>query len=145
MKLDSRIKEGKKPLTCFDAEEAEKFVGQKGYASDDISLFADLDSVELGKLKRAPSENGKGGYPYTVVTEYTCDQFAFFLPAAWVKNTEEQQQFAEDSLKLSMIIHSLFCHSHPAEIMKRHTHEREQFLEDVCKRVLSGDPYNEVR
>ena len=85
MELDKRILPGKYILTCFDAKEAEKFVGQMGYAADDISKFADLDSTELGKLKRAPSENGKGGYPYTVVTEYTCDQFAFFLPAAWCK------------------------------------------------------------
>lgn len=30
MKLDPRIIDGKKPLDCFDAEKAEKFVGQRG-------------------------------------------------------------------------------------------------------------------
>ena len=147
MKLDPRIIEGKKPLTCFDAEEAEKFVGQKGYASDDISTFTDLDGCcESGKLEYVVKENGNGiCYPYSVVTDYNRKEYAFFLPAAWVKNTEEQQQFAEDSLELSSLIHSfLNCHTYPSEIMKRHDHEREQFLEDVFKRVL-GDPWHEIR
>ena len=135
MKLDNRIIEGKKPLDCFDAEEAEKFVGQMGYAADDISMFADLDSTELGKLKRAPSENGKGGYPYTVVTEYTCDQFAFFLPAAWVQSTEEQEQFTHDSLEIALLINNyLIRHAHPSEIMKQHAHERNKFLRDVFEK-----------
>ena len=148
MKLDSRIIEGKKPLNCFDAEEAEKFVGQKGYASDDISTFTDLDGCcESGKLEYVVKENGNGiCYPYSVVTDYNRKEYAFFLPAAWVKNTEEQQQFAEDSLQLTVLIYEFFnSHKHPAEIMKRHEHERNRFLQDVCARVLSGDPYNEVR
>lgn len=143
MKLDTRIIKGKKPLDCFDAEKAEEFVGRKGYASDDISTFTDLNFCESGKLEHVVKENGNGiCYPYSVVTDYNRKEYAFFLPEAWVKNTEEQQQFAEDSLKLSMIIHSLFCHSHPAEIIKRHYHERERFLEDVFKRVLA-DPWKE--
>ena len=140
MELDKRILPGKYILTCFDAKEAEKFVGQMGYAADDMSLFADLDSAELGKLTRAPSENGKGGCPYTVVTEYTCDQFAFFLPAAWVQSTEEQEQFAHDSLELALLIDEyLIHHTRPSEIMKQHAHERNKFLRDVFERILSGD------
>lgn len=140
MKLDKRIFPAKRPLTCFDAEEAEKFVGQMGYAADDMSLFADLDSAELGKLTRAPSENGKGGCPYTVVTEYTCDQFAFFLPAAWVQSTEEQEQFAHDSLDLALLINNyLIRRAHPSELMKQHAHERNKFLRDVFEKILSGD------
>ena len=30
MELDKRIKEGKRPLTCFDLKEAEKFIGEDG-------------------------------------------------------------------------------------------------------------------
>lgn len=139
MELDKRILPGKYILTCFDTKEAEKFVGREGYATDNMSMFADLDFIDLGKLKCAPSENGKGGYPYTVVTEYTCDQFAFFLPAAWVQSTEEQKQFAYDSLELASLIDKyLVYHTHPSEIMKRHSHERKKFLQDVFERILSG-------
>jgi len=148
MKLDPRIIEGRKPLTCFDAEEAEKFVGQKGYTSDDISTFTDLDCCcESGKLEHVVKENGNGiCYPYSVVTDYNRKEYAFFLPEAWVKNTEEQQQFAEDCLRLVTLIYGfLNCHTQPHEIMKRHDHEQEQFLEAVFKRVLAGDPWNEVR
>ena len=140
MKLDNRIIEGKKPLDCFDAEEAEKFVGQMGYAADDISKFADLDSTELGKLKRAPSENGKGGYPYTVVTEYTCDQFAFFLPAAWVQSTEEQQEFITDSKMVATYIQDYLRHNAypPSGIIARHSGvgEKQKFLQNVFEILL---------
>ena len=85
MKLDPRIIEGRKPLTCFDAEEAENFVGQKGYASDDISTFTDLDFCEPGKLEYVVKENGNGiCYPYSVVTDSDRKEYAFFLPEAWV-------------------------------------------------------------
>ncbi len=40
MKLDSRILKGKKPLTCFDLKEAEKFEGKEGYFSDRPRDFA---------------------------------------------------------------------------------------------------------
>ena len=91
MKLDSRIIEGKKPLNCFDAEEAEKFVGQKGYASDDISTFTDLDFCEPGKLEYVVKENGNGiCYPYSVVTDYNRKEYAFFLPEAWTATETKQ-------------------------------------------------------
>ena len=141
MELDKRILPGKYILTCFDAKEAEKFVGQMGYAADDMSLFADLDSAELGKLKRAPSENGKGGCPYTVVTEYTCDQFAFFLPAAWVQSTEEQQEFITDSKRVALHIQDYLQHntSPLSVIIARYsgkTGEKQQFLQNVFEILL---------
>ena len=139
MELDSRIYKDRKPLNCFDIQKAKKFLGAKGYFTSHIEDFKDLELTDYGTLLDI---DDRSTIPYGLDDD---SYYAFFLPAAWVRSTEEQQQFAEDSLKLSMIIHSLFRHSHPAEIMKRHEHEREQFLEDVCKRVLSGDPYNEVR
>ena len=85
--------------------------------------------------------------PYGIDDDSCSDSYyVFFLPSVWVKNTEEQQQFAEDSLQLTVLIYEFFnSHKHPAEIMKRHEHERNRILQDVCARVLSGDPYNEVR
>ena len=32
MKLDPRIIEGMKPLTCFDAEFAKQFIGKEGFS-----------------------------------------------------------------------------------------------------------------
>ena len=140
MELDKRIREGKKPLDCFDIQKAKKFLGVKGYFSPYIDYFGDL---KLTHYETLLDIDDKSTTPYGFDDD---SYYAFFLPAAWVRNTEEQQQFAEDSLELTMLIYEFFnSHTHPAEIIKRHEHEREQFLEDVCKRVLSGDPYNEVR
>ena len=140
MKLDPRIYKDKKPLDCFDIQKAKKFLGAKGYFSPYIDYFSDLKLTHYGTLLDIDDRNT---IPYGIDDD---SYYTFFLPAVWVRNTEEQQQFAEDSLELAMLIYGFFnSHTHPAEIMKRHEHEREQFLEDVCKRVLSGDPYNEVR
>ena len=141
MELDKRILPGKYILTCFDAKEAEKFVGQMGYAADDISMFAELDFIEPGKLEYVVKENGNGiCYPYSVVTDHNRDEFAFFLPAAWVQSTEEQEQFTHDSLEIALLINNyLIRHAHPSEIMKQHAHERNKFLRDVFEKILSGD------
>lgn len=140
MKLDPRIIEGKKPLDCFDIQKAKKFLGAKGYFSPCIENFSDLELTNYGTLLDI---DDRSTIPYGINDD---EYYVFFLPAVWVRNTEEQQQFAEDSLQLTMLIYSfLNCHTHTSEIMKRHKHEREKFLEDVFKRALSGDPYNEVR
>lgn len=46
MKLDSRIKEITDILTCVNAEEARKFIGQKGYFADHIGAFKNLSDKE---------------------------------------------------------------------------------------------------
>lgn len=140
MKLDPRIYKDTKPIDCFDIQKAKKFLGVKGYFSSCIENFSDLELTHYDVLHDV---DDRSTFPYGTTHD---DYYKFFLPAVWVRNTEEQQQFAEDSLELTMLIYEfLNSHTHPAEIMKRHKHEREQFLEDACKRVLSGDPYNEVR
>lgn len=154
MELDKRILPGKYILTCFNAKEAEKFVGQMGYAADDISMFSDLDYIDPGKLEYVIPENGNSiCYPYLVVTEHTRDEFAFFLPMAWIQSTEEQEQFAHDSLKLAGELHFILHSQHYIgrdsvsdddlkkirEIMAKHSHEEEKFLRDVFERVLTYD------
>ena len=144
MELDKRIREGKKPLDCFDIQKAKKFLGVKGYFSPYIDYFGDLTLTHYGTLRDI---DDRSTTPYGIDDDSCSDSYyVFFLPSVWVKNTEEQQQFAEDSLQLTVLIYEFFnSHKHPAEIMKRHEHERNRFLQDVCARVLSGDPYNEVR
>lgn len=154
MELDKRILPGKYILTCFDTKEAEKFVGQMGYAADDISWFENLDPIKLRKLEYIVKENGKGiRYPYFMVDEYNRDECAFFLPAAWVQSTEEQKQFAWDSLKLAGKLHSILYSQRYinwdsvsgddfkiiAEIMAKHSREEKRFLRDVFERVLTYD------
>ena len=44
MKLDKRIKEGKRPLDCFDTDVAKQFIGKKGYFADNNYAFIDITS-----------------------------------------------------------------------------------------------------
>ena len=139
MELDKRILPGKYILTCFDTKEAEKFVGQMGYTSDNISTFTDLSFCELGKLEYVAKENGNGiCYPYSVVTDHNRDEFAFFLPAAWVQNTEEQQEFITDSKRVALHIQDYLQHNAypPSGIIARHSGEKQKFLQNVFEILL---------
>lgn len=142
MELDKRILPGKYILTCFDTKEAEKFVGQMGYAADDISWFENLDPIKLRKLEYIVKENGKGIiYPYFMVDEYNRDECAFFLPAAWVQSTEEQQEFITDSKRVAMHIQDYLQHSAypPSGIIARHSGhagEKHKFLQNVFEILL---------
>ena len=120
------------------------FLVLKGIFPPYIDYFGDLTLTHYGTLRDI---DDRSTTPYGIDDDSCSDSYyVFFLPSVWVKNTEEQQQFAEDSLQLTVLIYEFFnSHKHPAEIMKRHEHERNRFLQDVCARVLSGDPYNEVR
>lgn len=86
MKLDSRIIEGKKPLTCFDSEEARQFIGQRGYFSHYIDNYADLKNTVLGTL----GSTGDTFHESFCCTEEPNDNYyyEFFIPAEWV-NSEE--------------------------------------------------------
>ena len=141
MELDKRILPGKYILTCFDAKEAEKFVGQMGYAADDISMFSDLEYIDPGKLEYVVKENGNGiCYPYSVVTDHNRDEFAFFLPAAWVQSTEEQQEFITDSKMVATYILDYLRHRAypPSGIIDRHSGvgEKQKFLQNVFEILL---------
>ena len=140
MELDPRIYKDRKPLDCFDIQKAKKFLGAKGYFASHIEDFKDLKLTYYGTLLDI---DDRSTIPYGIDDN---EYYVFFLPSAWVRNTEEQQQFAEDCLQLTTLIYSfLNCHTQPYEIMERHDHEREQFLEAVFNRALSGNPWNEVR
>ena len=140
MDLDPRIYKDRKPLDCFDIQKAKKFLGAKGYFSSCIEDFSDLNLTHYGTLLDI---DDRSAIPYGLDDD---EYYVFFLPSAWVRNTEEEQQFAEDCLQLTTLIYSfLNCHTQPHEIMERHDHEREQFLKAVFNRALLGNPWDEVR
>lgn len=98
MKLDSRIIEGKKPLTCFDTEEARKFEGEEGYFSDYPRTFADGEAsidecAEKGILKL---EGNHENCPY--VNKTTRLNYPYFLPAEWLKSEEQEKKYRPYSI-----------------------------------------------
>lgn len=85
MELDSRIKEGKRPLMCFDIEEAEQFIGKNGYFSDCLYKFQNLDDCSKSILHCVDNKCGDSNDYLFNDGKYYC---RFFLPVEWVKEPE---------------------------------------------------------
>ena len=86
MKLDSRILEGKKPLDCFDVEEAKQFIGKECYFSNYLCNFNNINSIAPRALLHNITEDKDASNPY-----YSCPgYFAYCLPCEWVKEPEKK-------------------------------------------------------
>lgn len=86
MKLDSRIIDGKKPLTCFDSDEAKQFIGKKGFFTDELNQFRDLNNVQETILKNVwPNES------YCFIASVTGHKY--FLPSEWVDIGEPEKKW----------------------------------------------------
>ena len=83
MKLDSRILKGKKPLDCFDEDIAKQFIGKKGYVTDFLQDFCNLNKVKVSELKTVL---------HTELFCYLCGSVGkkYFLPLEWVKEPEKK-------------------------------------------------------
>ena len=82
MELDKRIINGKRPLTCFDTEEAEKYIGKLCYMCDEYDQFYKLNLIEPTILKGVEDCE----IPFHYGRDY---QAEFCLPCDWV--TKEKQ------------------------------------------------------
>ena len=96
MKLDSRIKEGKKPLTCFDVEEAKKYIGKDCYFASKFERFENLSIVPHATLHNVDD----GPVPFQFYDDdgvfcYDC----FILPYEWVKPEEPEKKYRPLSYK----------------------------------------------
>ena len=88
MKLDKRILPAKRPLTRFDAEYAKQFIGKKGFFTDELKEFIDLDDTLETELKTVwPNET------YCFVASVTACKY--FLPSEWVKPEEPEKKYRE--------------------------------------------------
>ncbi len=83
MELDSRIIEGKRPLTCFDSEYAKQFIGKKGFVAGELTQFCDLNETDETTLKNV--YQNKTGCFVTSLTRYK-----YFLPSEWVQEPEKK-------------------------------------------------------
>lgn len=103
MKLDGRIKKGKKPLTCFDTEEAKEFIGKEGYFSNKKVDFQDLNDAcrdvlqdVLDSYDNTPPFKHSNDFcqnlneTYCFVSSVT--GYKYFLPSEWVQEKELQSR-----------------------------------------------------
>ena len=87
MKLDKRIKEGKRPLDCFDTEIAKEFIGKKGLFGTYDSQFANLDTCPKCLVDELKSVDDYDDYPFITSRNHG---YRLFLPAEWVKEPEKK-------------------------------------------------------
>jgi hypothetical protein len=91
MKLDSRIIEGRKPLTCFDAEEAKQFIGKEGYFAGDLSVYQKLDYFQTWTLQEIKN-NISRCFKDNVLNEH----WNYFLPKEWVQEPKPKWRAFKD-------------------------------------------------
>ena len=99
IELDKRIIEGKKPLTCFEANQAKFFVGEKCYLTNDISIFSNLD--QFIEKEGCSNVTYAGvidtltniGTEVSMVFETTYLRWKFCIPCEWVKSEEPEKKY----------------------------------------------------
>ena len=101
MKLDKRIIKGKKPLDCYDIEDAKKHIGKYCYFSNQLEDFADLNIFtdecaidhdrHIGILKKVSDSlfrpfKMRDNEDYCGVVDFT-----YILPMEWLKQEEPKK------------------------------------------------------
>ena len=89
MELDKRIKEGKRPLTCFDVKEAKRFIGKECYFSNYLCNFNDINSLVPRALLHNITEDKDASNPYYSSPGY----FAYCLPCEWVEEEKKEPKY----------------------------------------------------
>lgn len=94
MELDSRIIEGKKPLTCFDIEQAKEFLGKECYFSNckghykNLSAFEKYVSLADHCIGTLTAVMDLGDRVFDV--DQQCNEFRYCLPCEWVKEPKKK-------------------------------------------------------
>lgn len=95
MELDKRVKEGRRPLTCFDLKEASDFLEKTGYFTNELDNFSDLSEigcfseVQFGRLLKI-NNNKRCAFKYLSMDGSYENSYRFFLPEDWVLPKEKK-------------------------------------------------------
>ena len=93
MKLDKRIKEGKRPLTCFDIEEAKHYIGKKCYFANADAVFSNLDNdtwLSKGILTGVFEEHE---YPFCSHGVRSFIESRQIVPCEWVEEEKKEPKY----------------------------------------------------
>lgn len=94
MKLDSRILEGKRPLTCIDVEQAREFVGKECIFSDKYENFNNLDKYlfvnnsDYSAILSIDDSPNCGDYVFR--NAKNAAHYGLILPLEWIKKPEKK-------------------------------------------------------
>ena len=88
MELDKRIKEGKRPLTCFDTEQAKEFLGKECYFTNAYCTFEDLHRIPKSELQYISNDKDASD-PYKTA----CYFYPFCLPCEWVEEEKKEPKY----------------------------------------------------
>lgn len=94
MKYDSRIKNEHCIRDPFNVETAKQYVGKRGYFTDDIFNFSNLDNCCAGMLAHVESDN-RHPYYCAISDEGVIikGNFSFFLSAEFVDEKPKEKQY----------------------------------------------------
>ena len=87
MELDKRIIKGKRPLTCFDTEQAKEFLGKECYFSNAYCTFEDLHRIPKSELQYISNDKDASD-PYKTA----CYFYPFCLPCEWVEEEKKEPE-----------------------------------------------------
>lgn len=106
IELDERILDGKKPLTCFDTEQAKEFIGKECYFSNHLDKFYTLDEainyinaemivsndkrIFKGELFKVDDSELCSEARFEAGIRGEAEWFQFCLPCEWVKESEKK-------------------------------------------------------
>ena len=94
MELDKRIKEGKRPLTCFDTEQAKEFLGKECYFTNAYCTFEDLHRIPKSELQYISNDKDASD-PYKTA----CYFYPFCLPCEWVEEEKKEPKYRPYTIK----------------------------------------------
>lgn len=93
MELDSRIKEGKRPLTCLDVEQAREFVGKQCLFSDSYNNFVDIGKYSKNRqyIANLSIEENPTHDEYVFINNYDGYRYSLALPLEWIEQRPDNK------------------------------------------------------
>ena len=124
MELDKRIVPGKRPLSCFDTEQAKQFIGKKCYFSDDARDFMNLDKADGDTLFYvAELQNIWTSEEYCFADN--SNDWRFILPLEWVGEEKKESEYRSYTLTEFL---KKFTIGRPIKFRRKSNSEHEHLL-----------------
>ena len=99
MELDKRIKEGKRPLTCFDIEEAKQYINKRCYFANADAAFSNLDNVAWLREGILTGVFEESEYPFCSHGIHSLIESRQIVPCEWVEEEKKEPKYRPYTIK----------------------------------------------